>query len=382
MSMVRDGRADPDSPYKFEVVRERLRRHPGPVLDFAIGRQQQLRPAWLESFVREHAELALARRGPEELEACVEAAAERLARVYGVEVGRAAVLAAPNARSAMSALAATLVAPGDPVLVTEPGYPVFSRLAAQCRARVLAAVLDPDRGFAPDLATLDPAAPLRLAALNYPNNPTGAVLSGPALVALRERLGAAVVFNDATYGPLTYEGPPSSLLAGARAGAPLVELHGLGKLFGSGPLGLAFLVGHEDLVARIGRYGEFASTQLSSLQVRLATRCLESWEHVDALRERWRVRLAELLRVVSGLGFDPFPAAGGIYLLCRAPAEVDGRPIANAAEAADLLLARYGLGVVPWEVGRHGYLRFSAAYLPEELDALAGLGRGRRLAAG
>jgi len=363
--------------------------HPRPFLDFAIGRHVEAPPAWLDEFVHEHSARALKRAAADEIDSFVELAQQTLERVYGVRVSVESILPAPSGRAAMSVLTASLVAPGDQVLVTEPGYPAFARVAAQRGARIRVAALDPARSFAVDLSTLDRSGGsggIRFAALNYPNNPTGTLISPVELGALRDRLGPEpVIFNDAVYGPLTYRRSPFSMLADeftAVRDARVLELHSLGKLFALGPLGIAFLVGSEDLIARVRQYSDFAWTQLNSLQVRTAIRCLESWEHVERVRDGFSRRLDRLRSVVAGLGFTPFPTAAGLYLLCRLPAALAGHPVATAGEAADRLLENHDLAVVPWEAPPHGYLRFSAAYPPAELDALAGLGTDSTLAAG
>jgi len=376
------------SSYRFNVIREQMRNHRGPLLDFALGRLRQDPPAWLPDFVRENSALALRRRREDELEAFLTAASSVLTREFAAEATPQTMLAAPSGRAAISAVVASLIGPGDGVLVTEPGYPAFARVAAQRGARITVARLDPDHGFDPDTSELGtPADPtLRIVALNYPNNPTGALLPGPALAALCERLPPrALLFNDAVYGPLTYEQPPYSLLAERRIGGkrlPRLELHSLGKLFGLGPLAIAFLVGHGETVDEVRRYSEFAWSQISSLQLRVATRCLESWEHVTGVRDGFRERLARLRDVLLLLGFEPYPAPSGTYLLCRRPQTVRDRPVDSATAAAELLLRDFGLAVVPWDVPPHGYLRFSAAYLAGEIEALAGLGGGLPLVAG
>ena len=57
----------------------------------------------------------------------------------------------------------------------------------------------------------------------------------------------AVLFNDATYGPLTFQGRAFSLLADAapKTGRPVIELHSLAKFFALGPLTVSFLAGDE-----------------------------------------------------------------------------------------------------------------------------------------
>ena len=375
----------PSSRYRFSVVRDRLHRHGAPYLDFIFGRHEYGLPDSVEETVRRHAELALRRCTREETETFSQAAVGFLSRTYGAEVAADAVLPTPGGRAALNTLAATLISPGQTVVVTEPGYPVFDRVAAQSHAAVHTVALDPDRDFEPDLGSVaaKPAGVVRLLALNYPNNPTGSIPSPAAIAGMRRKLVAkAIWFNDATYGPLTYGERPFSLLAtkAARNGElRALELHSLAKLFPLGPLSASFLTGDQDLLGPVREYSDFAWSPMSALQLRVAAECLARDDHVAALRDGLRDRLARLGAVLSELGFDCFPVRGGMYQLCRAPASVGGRPVHDADEAAEVLITNHDVAVMPFQVGHHAYVRFSALYLPEELEKLAGLGRGRRL---
>jgi len=375
----------PSSRYQFSIVRDRLRRHPAPYLDFVFGRHKYPLPAVVEATVREAAELALRPRTSDEVEAFARTACDFLSRTYGVEASPSAILPTPGGRAALGTLAATLISPGETVVVTAPGYPVFDRVAAQSNARVRSVTLDPDRHFDPALGSSDgdPMGPVRILALNYPNNPTGAVPSATTISEMQRHFDTDTIwFNDATYGPLTYGERPFSLLARDPAGSGdlrVLELHSLAKLFPLGPLSSSFLVGDESLIEPIRDYSDFAWSPMSALQLRVARECLDQDDHVEQMREDLRERLARLSDVLSDLGFHCFPVQGGTYQLCRAPVCIGDRPVRGAGEAAEVLLTDHDVAAVPFEVGPHAYVRFSALYLTEELKTLAGLGRGQRL---
>ena len=173
----------------------------------------------------------------------------------------------------MSFLASTLIRPGDGVAVVEPAYPAFTRVAQQIHASVAIVPLDPGRGFMPDVEALDDdaAAGISFAALNFPNNPTGAVLEPDALMPFLQRFRpGTVVFNDATYGPLVFDRAPWSLLSEAAASGErlrLLELHSLAKLFALGPLAVAFLVGDEGIISELREFSEYAWSDQSSMQI-------------------------------------------------------------------------------------------------------------------
>jgi aspartate/methionine/tyrosine aminotransferase len=364
--------------YQFSVIRERLRERGGEVLDFAIGSAGVPLAEPLTKLVREQPQLALRRSTPDEVESFAVSVADMLLRVYDVRIDPELVLAVPGSRVAISALTACVLSPNDDVLVTEPGYPAFARVAAHQHVRIWRAALDPERDFQPDLDLLAKSGPIRIAALNYPNNPTGAVLSRSGVAELASRVGPeTILFNDAAYGPLVYRGSPPSLLGvGALEGLeqPMAELHSLSKLFSLGPLGISFFVGTSDLIEELREYSDFAWAPLSSLHLELARRCVDDEPLLDQVRDFYANRIEALRATIGDLGFRSYPTPAGMYVLCSLPTSIDGTPVTGAQQAADLLLDQFGLAVAAWEVASHAYLRFSSLYREEDLESLAKLG--------
>lgn len=373
--------------YPIAAIRERVRRHDGPVLDFAVGRHRERPPVAVQELLEDRPDGPLLTPcSAHELESFASAAVGMLNRVYGVEVAPTSVLAVPGGRTAMSLLASTVIRPGDDVVVVEPAYPAFARVAHQIHARVHNVFLDSNREFAPsaDALSAGETAEISFVALNYPNNPTGAVIRPEVLNDFLDRFDpGTIVFNDATYGPLVFDRPPWSLLAEARTlddRLRFVELHSLAKLFALGPLSVAFLVGDEGIMAELREYSEFAWSDQSSLQLQVALKCLEDGDRLAETRWIFSGRIERLRATLEALGFEPFPAASGMYVVCRTPGAIGGRPVADAGEATEVLLKNHGVAIVPWEVRPTSYLRFSSQYLEEDLAALAALGRDGPLA--
>lgn len=368
--------------YPIAVIRQRIREHVGPVLDFAVGRYHEApSEAVVELIRRESGSGLTTPSGPDEIDAYIEAALAMLVKIYGLRVGKESILPVAGGRTALSLLASGLVRPSDEVAVVEPAYPAFLRIVSQIGARVRTVPLDPERGFVPDASSLDgeTIGALKLVALNFPNNPTGAAPSAEILKAFLGRFGpGTIIFNDATYGPLTYDRPPWSLLVEAVPSAgelKLVELHSVAKLFATGALPVSFLVGDEALISALGELSEFAWSPQSALQMRIARVCLEDVDRLTAARDFYRERMARLQETLAALGFQPYPAPAGMYILCRVPSSIGERTVGDAGEAAEILLSEHGVAVVPWEVGPHSYVRFSARYLDDDLEALRRLGR-------
>ncbi len=368
--------------YPFTLIKEKLAARRGEALDFAIGRHRIGLPASIDSWIRANAELAMKPAGKAEMEEFTETATDLLRREYGADVAADHILPTPGGRAAMSAFVASVLEPGDGVLVTEPGYPAFARLATHRHAKLHEVVLDPERGFAPDLGSTVGlnAAPARVIALNYPNNPTGAILS-PETISLLSGVASTgtIVFNDATYGPLVYDHQPTSLLNKNMSGdsqIELVELHSFSKLFPIGPIAVSFLAGSEATMRSISTYSEFAWSPLSSLQLQATTLCLRDSARLRELREFFPAQLEQLRLTLIDLGFEPYPSHSGVYTICRKPERIDGKDVQTAAEVAEILMEDFDLAVVPWDTPHHSYLRFSSLYQPEDLERLARL-RGR-----
>ncbi|HUI38855.1 MAG TPA: aminotransferase class I/II-fold pyridoxal phosphate-dependent enzyme, partial [Thermoplasmata archaeon] len=160
-----------------------------------------------------------------------------------------------GSKEGLANLARAFVDPGSSVLCPDPGYPVYAAGAtALCDGTPVAAPLEaPEFRFDPDLLETPG---LRLAYLNYPSNPTGAVTTRTELAAIVERARARGILlaHDLAYSELAFEpgGAPSILEAeGAKECA--IEFHSLSKTFSMTGYRLGFAVGRADAVAALAR---------------------------------------------------------------------------------------------------------------------------------
>ena len=114
--------------------------------------------------------------------------------------------------------------PGDVALASDPGYPVYTGGPVLAGAEAVVLPLVPERGFAPDLDAIDPEhlRRARLLFLNYPNNPTGAVVPDGLFERVIElaREHEILVVHDNAYSETTYDGyvAPSFLADRGREG--------------------------------------------------------------------------------------------------------------------------------------------------------------------
>jgi len=163
-----------------------------------------------------------------------EAVASWYGRRFGVELDPdREVLALIGSKEGLAHLPWVVVDPGDVVLVSDPGYPVYATAALLAEGEPYPVPLVRERGWIPDLRTI-PAAVARRARvffLNYPNNPTAAVADLAVfeeVVDFARRHGVLVV-HDNTYSEIAYDGlrppepPPGPRRPGRGGGVPLAE---------------------------------------------------------------------------------------------------------------------------------------------------------------
>src|SRR4030081_2729243 len=108
-----------------------------------------------------------------------EAVAAFYQRRFGVALDpETEVMPAIGAKECIFNLNLAFLDPGDVALASDPGYPVYTGGPLLAGAEPALMPLVPELGFAPDLAAVEAEdrERARLLYLNYPNNPTGAVV--------------------------------------------------------------------------------------------------------------------------------------------------------------------------------------------------------------
>src|SRR6188472_158464 len=132
-------------------------------------------------------------------------------RRFGVEIDpENEVIPAIGAKECIYNLCFAFLDPGDVALASDPGYPVYTGGPILAGATPELLPLLPELGFAPDLSAVpaDVAAKARLMFINYPNNPTGAVVPEGffEMVVSFAREHEILVVHDNAYSETTYDG--------------------------------------------------------------------------------------------------------------------------------------------------------------------------------
>ncbi len=136
---------------------------------------------------------------------------ERTGVSDGNRFGADRVYVVDGAQQGLHFAMSLLLAPGDEVLIPNPGYPTFVMTASLLHAAPVRYPLYPEHGFQPRISDLEELITerTRVLVLNSPSNPLGAVFSGDLtreLVSLARRHDLWII-SDECYEAFTYDVP-------------------------------------------------------------------------------------------------------------------------------------------------------------------------------
>ncbi len=371
--------------YKFEKIkrakRAALAADPGAeIIDMGVGEPDEMAfPEVVDQLRQEAAKpenRGYADNGDMVLK---EAAARYLDRVCGVKGihPETEVLHSIGSKAALSILPAAFVNPGDYVLMTMPGYPVFGTHAKYYGGQVHHLPLTRENHFLPDLAGV-PAEILRKTkalVINYPNNPTGASATPDffeRVVAFAQK-HRIIVIHDAAYAALVFEGEPLSFLSVPGAKEVGVELHSTSKSFNMTGWRCGFVAGNEWIVKAYGDVKDNTdSGQFLAIQ-HAAAYCFDHPEITQNIAAKYWRRMDSLVAVLRECGFDAATPRGSFFLYVRAPKAAinpDGSraQFSNAEEVSQWLITEKYISTVPWD-DAGPYLRFSVTFTARDEPA-------------
>ena len=294
---------------------------------------------------------------------------------FGVELDPASeVVPALGGKEAVGHIAMALLDPGDVCLSPDPGYPPYTSGPVFAGAEVHYLPLRAGNGFLPDLDAIPAEALERanLLFLDYPNNPTGAVVA-PGYFERAVELARArglVVVHDNAYSELCYDGYRApSFLETPGAKEVGVEIFSLSKGWNMTGWRAGLVAGNPEVVERYRQLktnldsGMFEAVQRAT--VAALTEARDFPREMSAVYARRRDLLAEVLQAI-GLEADPPQATP--YFWVPVP---EGH---TSASFTELVLEQAGVVVSPgpsFGPSGEGFVRLSLTIPDERLEEAA-----------
>ncbi len=318
-------------------------------------------------------------RGREEFR---EAIAGFYGRRFGVELDLdGEVMPAIGAKECIFNLNIAFLDPDDVALASDPGYPVYTGGPLLAGAQAVLMPLVGELGFIPDLDAIDAATRKRakLLFVNYPNNPTGAVVPDGFFERLVE-FGAAndiLIVHDNAYSETTFDGYVApSFLATAGAKEVGVEVFSLSKGYNMTGWRCAAIVGNREAIASYWRLktnvdsGLFEAVQLTAAAA--LSPQLDSYKAaMNAIYQRRRDLVCAAL---ERIGVKVTPPRGTIYIWAPVPEGFD-----SAAAYCEHVLEQAAVVISPggaYGASGEGFFRISLTTPDDRLtEAVERLGR-------
>ncbi|WP_062345078.1 pyridoxal phosphate-dependent aminotransferase [Herbidospora yilanensis] len=309
-----------------------------------------------------------------------QAIAAKTLRDSGFEVDAGRVLVTNGGKHAVYAAFATLLDPGDEVLVVAPywtTYPEAIKLAGGVQVDV---VTDEGSGYLASVEQLEAARTERTKALLFvsPSNPTGAVYS-PEQV---EAIGRWAVehdlwvVTDEIYEHLVYGSATFTSIATAvpELADKVVVLNGVAKTYAMTGWRVGWLIGPSDVVKAATNLQSHSTSNVSNVAQAAALAAvsgdLSAVAEMRTAFDRRRRTMVRMLNEIPGVVCpEPF---GAFYVYPSVKEligkEIRGRRAASSVELAELVLEEAEVAVVPGEAfGTPGYFRLSYALGDDDL---------------
>jgi len=281
------------------------------------------------------------------------------------------IIALIGSKEGLANITRAFINPGDRVLVPDPAYPVYANGATLLsEGTPVPMPLLERNGFKPDLGAIEERG-AKMMFLNYPNNPTSAVIDKNSLRHLVEfaRDNSLIICYDNAYSEVTFDGyrAPSVLeIEGAEDVA--IEFHSCSKTFNMTGDRISFAVGNSQIIAGLVKIKSQIDSGPPVYIQKVAMKALGTYTHdgdapeyVKYVNRIYTERRNILVDGLNSLGFKCEKPLATFYVWLKCGGE-------SMKFASKLLEA--GVVVTPGiGFGRHGegYARFSITQPKEKI---------------
>jgi len=374
-------------PYLFADIDKKkaeLRKQGKDLIDLGIGDPDMPTPAHIVQAMQQAAAEPRYHRYPsyEGMQAFREAAVKWYETRFGVRDldANKECCALIGSKEGIAQFPVAFVNPGDVVLVPDPGYPVYATWTRFVGGEVHYMPLRRENGFLPDLKAIpaDVARRAKLMYLNYPNNPTAAVVTGDFFAKVVEfaRRHGIIVCHDAMYSELRFDGyTPPSFLETPGAMEVGVEFHSLSKTYSMTGWRLGFCVGNARYLSGLGKVktnvdsGVFQAVQEAGIAALTGPQDIPA-QYRRVYQERRDVVVAGL----KALGWDVDVPRAAFFVWAPVPKGLDSRTFASRLLDEVGCVITPGVGFGPSGEGFYRVaLTIDAKRLAEAMERLKGL---------
>ena len=309
-----------------------------------------------------------------------EAIAEKTRRDSNYSVDPSQVLVTNGGKQAVYQAFATLVDPGDEVLLPAPYWTTYPEAITLAGGVPVAVATDDSTGFLASVEQLEAARTPRTKALvfNSPSNPTGAIYPPEQVEAIGRwalELGIWVI-TDEIYEHLVYGDAQhvSMPVVVPELADTCVVLNGVAKTYAMTGWRVGWMIGPTDVVKAATNLQSHLSSNVANVSQRAALEAVSgSLDAVAEMRTAFDRRRRAIVEALSAIPGVTCPEPQGAFYAYPSVKELLGKEIRGSrpetsVELAGLVLEHAEVAAVPGEAfGTPGYFRMSYALGDDDL---------------
>jgi aspartate/methionine/tyrosine aminotransferase len=324
------------------------------------------------------------------LPALRQAIADKTLRDAGVSVQAAQVLVTNGGKQAVYEAFATLLDPGDEVLLPAPYWTTYPESIRLAGGKPFVVHTTAASGYLATVEQLEAARTERTKALLFcsPSNPTGAVYPHETVEAIgRWALSHGIwVISDEIYEHLLYDGAvaPSMAAVVPEIADQIVLINGVAKTYAMTGWRVGWMIGPTDVISAAANLQSHATSNVSNVAQAAALAAVSGdLSAVAEMRAAFDVRRQTMVRMLREIPGVDCPTPQGAFYCYPSVDALLGKPLRGrtphtSAELAEILLEEAEVAVVPGEAfGAPGSFRLS--YALGDDDLAEGVGRMQKL---
>ena len=284
-----------------------------------------------------------------------EALAKHVSKNFNVDVKQENIMVNPGARFGIFTAINTLLNSGDELIVIEPAWPAYKDCALYAGVKVRTINTTLEGNWEPSISQIEQTinSNTKMIALNYPNNPTGKILSKKLQdeiinLAIKNDL---YILSDEIYSQYAYADWKSVLCNNYEKS---IITQSFSKSHAMTGFRIGYTIAHQDIIDKLSKFAALCLTNVSEPVQYIAMRALEADTSDNTNTVQRRLEL--LASKAKEMNLDFVVPDGAMYIFARVNQEgFDGVQFANS-------LLDKGLAVAPGEgFGNYkNFIRLSA----------------------